>query len=146
MELDFQCCKTAQYVVSLGKYQHSRPDQRNNHGENIAFSYGTTKEAAVQSAIKMFYDEINFYNYQDPRRVPPGEQVGHFTQVIYRLFYSFELKFSWSGPKRENWALQSAKLITMEMMGGSQFFTMNQQEISSLWAMKTDFFTRMSGN
>ena len=79
--IDADCCKTAQYHASLKVYQHSPPDQRNGYGENIAWSYGTTKKQAVEMAVEFFYNEIKDYDWSDPINVAPGAVVGHFTQV-----------------------------------------------------------------
>ena len=62
-------------------YEHSKAEQQNGYGENIAFSTFDTKREAVESAIRDMYDEIKDYSYENPSYVPPGEQVGHFTQV-----------------------------------------------------------------
>ena len=96
--IDADCCKTAQYVADLkareltdeqfsagAKFIHSRPDQRNGYGENIAFSTHPSKQKAVEVAVQGFYDEIADYNWSSPTSVPAGKQVGHFTQVSYIL-------------------------------------------------------------
>ena len=79
--IDADCCKTAQKIANFQVFEHSRPDQRNGYGENIAFSTHPSKQEAVKVAVQGFYDEIADYNWSNPMDVPAGKMIGHFTQV-----------------------------------------------------------------
>ena len=78
-----ECCETAQAWADNGVYKHSTQDFRRGFGENIAFG-GRTKREAVERAIRSMYDEIEDYSYKNPQYIPPGKQVGHFTQIVWK--------------------------------------------------------------
>lgn len=65
-------------------YEH---DPANNvFGENLYVAYASTLTVprALNDSVEAWYSEVAFYNYSNPS-VPTtaGEQVGHFTQLVW---------------------------------------------------------------
>ena len=69
----------AEYLAEYDVFQHS-PTLK--YGENLAMFYNTglTNDEASDLAVKMWYEEIDKYNYSDPRF---SMKTGHFTQVVW---------------------------------------------------------------
>jgi hypothetical protein len=78
----------AKYYARKGDIDHSCPYKSTNMGENLYLSWRTggpndPTEAHVLRAIKLWYDEIEDYNFEDPRASKVGKMVGHFTQLVW---------------------------------------------------------------
>ena len=55
----------------MGYFERVPPDPENR--------IATTTYIADQ-----WYNEVEHYDFDDPGNVPPGEQVGHFTAMVWR--------------------------------------------------------------
>ena len=74
----------ANHLITQPNGYHCPRNERNNAGENWAWSYRLSPNMVEEAkrATKWWYDEINKpgYNFNNPgSRANPG--VGHFTQV-----------------------------------------------------------------
>lgn len=58
--------------------QHRSP---NKYGENLAWASGMALDP--QKVVKMWYDEVNDYNYAK-NTCKPGKMCGHYTQVVWK--------------------------------------------------------------
>ena len=74
--------KVAQKIANKKEWKHSKEEERNNYGENLAWNTEESIERAIKFAIDGFYREIRYYNFAEPNTEGPnGEEVMHFTQV-----------------------------------------------------------------
>ena len=60
--------------------KHAPSNTRPGQGENLAYNYEPTPEAACVKACNQWYEEIKDYNYSSPGF---GYHTGHFTQARY---------------------------------------------------------------
>ena len=69
----------ADELASSGDFRHSST----SYGENLASLYdnGKSDEEAFNHSVMMWYNEIEFYNYNNPGF---SFQTGHFTQLIWK--------------------------------------------------------------
>lgn len=67
-------------MASTSQFYHS---SGSGFGENLYSASGgsTDRNVLVINAIKLFYDEIQFYNWNNPVF---SMNTGHFTQVVWR--------------------------------------------------------------
>ena len=85
MELGDEQTESAQaYAEKLvsdweGVLKHSAGDDRPGQGENLAYNYAETPEAACIKATNQWYDEVENYDYDQPGF---AMNTGHFTQVV----------------------------------------------------------------
>uniref|UniRef100_A0A0N5A2Y1 SCP domain-containing protein n=1 Tax=Parastrongyloides trichosuri TaxID=131310 RepID=A0A0N5A2Y1_PARTI len=69
----------ANLLAKLRRLKHERDDI---YGENLGTVYGSSGDDIVQK----WYDEIKYYNFDNPRYT---SQVGHFTQVVWKSSKKF---------------------------------------------------------
>ena len=71
--------KWSNELASKNLFAHST----SNYGENIALEYGSISSnfsICIINAIKMWYSEVNNYDYLNPGY---NHTAGHFTQLIW---------------------------------------------------------------
>ncbi|KAG4076789.1 hypothetical protein HA402_009135 [Bradysia odoriphaga] len=70
----------ADYLASTDQFYHS---SGSGFGENLYKSWGgsSDKYTIIANAIKLFYDEIRYYDWNNPGF---SMETGHFTQVVWK--------------------------------------------------------------
>ena len=86
MTFDQEVAKVAQKIADKKIFEHSEAAERNYYGENLAWHPGPTPEDAVLGGMRMMYDEIYNYNWENPSYTghDPTKAVGHFTQMVWK--------------------------------------------------------------
>lgn len=70
------------HLATTDTWEHS--DQTNaveGYGENLYYSFGMPVSKVPAKAVKVWYDEIELYDFNNPGFSAP---TGHFTQVVWR--------------------------------------------------------------
>ena len=70
------------HLATTNTWEHS--DQTNaveGYGENLYYSFGMPVDKVPAKAVKVWYDEIELYDFNNPGFSFP---TGHFTQVVWR--------------------------------------------------------------
>ena len=100
---------TAQKIADRKVWAHSKSHERNGYGENLAWNTASTIEKAIKQATGQFYNEIEFYNWENPGFSGiGGNVVGHFTQVVWKTSVRVGVgytRFKMKGWKTEGWLM-----------------------------------------
>ena len=82
-----QAQEWSEYNLKLGKMKHSTSEERGNQGENLAMMWDSSKDYTKEwdtTPTQRWYDEIQFYDYNTPEFPENFQEVGHFTQVVWK--------------------------------------------------------------
>ncbi|XP_037025047.1 pathogenesis-related protein 1-like [Bradysia coprophila] len=101
----------ADYLASTDQFYHS---SGSGFGENLYKAWGGTndKETIVANAIKSFYSEIQYYDWNNPGF---SSQTGHFTQVVWKA--SIEIGVGIATYPDANWGHRSVVSINYRPPG-----------------------------
>ena len=95
LELDLEMSKVAQKIADRKVWGHSKEEERNFYGENIAWNTQATIENAIKQAVTEFHREIRYYNYDQPSSVGRNDEtVQHFTQMVWKSTKKIGVGFS----------------------------------------------------
>jgi len=86
--LAVQSQQWAEELALKNQMEHSSAE---DYGENIFWS--SASGATCESAVKSWYDEIQYYNYATGDTVN-GSPIGHFTQVVWKSTSSIGVGFA----------------------------------------------------
>jgi len=79
--------KCAKHYLARHKIDHSCK-MKGASGENLYISKGCNVRSDLSHhsvlATKLWYDEIQDYNFKKPSKSNPGKMVGHFTQLVWK--------------------------------------------------------------
>ncbi|CAL8116591.1 unnamed protein product [Orchesella dallaii] len=89
----------ADYLAHSDKLHHSSDLE---YGENLAGISIPNKSKALKEAIKAWYNEINNYDFENPRYSVKGLKVGHFTALVWKTTTHVGVGIAWN-PKRRWW-------------------------------------------
>ena len=72
----------AEYLAKIDEFEHSSNTYKGESlGENLYFCSGYGAPClTAEKAVKSWYDEIKYYNFNRPS----FQNVGHFTQVVWK--------------------------------------------------------------
>ncbi|CAL8116343.1 unnamed protein product [Orchesella dallaii] len=87
----------AEYLAANNKLEHSN----SKYGENLAGTGGGNQEEAVRNAVRMWYNEVSKYDYNNPGF---STETGHFTQVVWKSTTHVGIGVAWN-PKRNWWVV-----------------------------------------
>ena len=82
LEIDLELSKISQAVADTKVFEHSDFDG----GENLFFTFDPNIENAIIGAVRSFYNENKYYNWNNPSSEGlEDKDIGHFTQVVSEL-------------------------------------------------------------
>ena len=82
LEIDPELSKFSQTVADKKVWEHSDFEG----GENLAFDWNPNLEQAIVGAVRSFYNENQYYDWDNPgQTLNPEKEIGHFTQVASKL-------------------------------------------------------------